>query len=310
MNCCDLKIPKILLVGKHKVGKTSMRSIIFAKMRPRDTHHLGYTQGISESRFRFMDKTMLDLIDCGGQDEFMDQLFDEIRKPQIFTNVGMFIYVFEADNSKTTYGNQDLLSYKKCIEALSLYSKEAKVFVLLHKMDMVREDKRASLYESRVKDIFDRSGDFDIKCFGTSIWDASLYRAWTEIVGTLIMDMDSIKAALAKFSESNSVEEVVLFEKSTFLPICDYSTNEGIDNDKIRDISYIINKFKLSVQEAPLKAPFQSILVKNKTGTTLLEDFTKGTFIMVKVKGNTVNPELLVLNINLSKKYFESILTT
>jgi Ras-related GTP-binding protein A/B len=105
-------IPKILLMGKRKVGKTSMRSIIFANCAPRDTFVLGWTHDVSESRLRFMGNMMLNLLDCGGQDEFIVQYLDS-KKPQIFSNVEILVFVIEAESSKTGYGNEDLTYYEE-----------------------------------------------------------------------------------------------------------------------------------------------------------------------------------------------------
>ena len=82
----EVKIPKILLMGKAGVGKTSMRSIIFANCAPRDTFVLGWTHDVNESRLRFMGNMMLKLLDCGGQNEFIKQYLDSKRE-QIFANV-------------------------------------------------------------------------------------------------------------------------------------------------------------------------------------------------------------------------------
>ena len=40
------KISKILLMGKAGVGKTSIKSIIFSNISPRDTSELSITRGI------------------------------------------------------------------------------------------------------------------------------------------------------------------------------------------------------------------------------------------------------------------------
>lgn len=53
----------------------------------------------------------------------------------------------------------------------------------------------------------------------TSIWDETLYKAWSTIVQHLIPNIRTIKDSLISFCELCNCEEVVLFEKSTFLII-------------------------------------------------------------------------------------------
>jgi Ras-related GTP-binding protein A/B len=94
----EQKFSKILLMGKAGVGKTSMRSIIFANQAPKDTFVLGYTHEVAESRLKFMGNLVFNLLDCGGQEEFIKQYF-ETKKETIFSKVEVLIFVIEVENS-------------------------------------------------------------------------------------------------------------------------------------------------------------------------------------------------------------------
>ena len=91
------KFSKILLMGKAAVGKTSMRSIIFANQAPKDTFLLGCTQDVSESRLKFMGNLVFSLLDCGGQEEFRKQYL-ETKRETIFSKIEVLIFVIEAEN--------------------------------------------------------------------------------------------------------------------------------------------------------------------------------------------------------------------
>lgn len=43
----EQKLKKMLLMGQHKAGKTSMHSIIFANSPPRETMGIGLTVGVN-----------------------------------------------------------------------------------------------------------------------------------------------------------------------------------------------------------------------------------------------------------------------
>ena len=60
---------------------------------------------------------------------------------------------------------------------------------------------------------------FKIQCFATSIWDETLYRAWSKIVNSLIPNVELLRTQLDDFSSICSADEVVLFERATFLVI-------------------------------------------------------------------------------------------
>ena len=124
----------------------------------------------------------------------------------------------------------NLISFS-CIKALDEFSKDAKVFVLVHKMDLIADHRRPAVFEKKKREVAERAGKFSVTCFPTSIWEVSLYKAWTEIVSTLIMDMDTLKSSLSTFAEACNAEELILFEKSTFLLTCHYS-NKTISDDQ------------------------------------------------------------------------------
>ncbi len=62
--------------------------------------------------------------------------------------------------------------------------------------------------------------------FATSIWDETLYRAWSSIVYSLIPNVEVLKAQLDDFRRISGADEVVLFERATFLVISHVSTLE------------------------------------------------------------------------------------
>lgn len=53
-------------MGQHKVGKTSMHSIIFANTPARETMKIGLTVDINKNAFKFLGNLKINLWDCGG----------------------------------------------------------------------------------------------------------------------------------------------------------------------------------------------------------------------------------------------------
>ena len=190
-----------------------------------------------------------------------------------------------------------------CIKALTEFSPNAKVFVLVHKMDLVLENKKKEIFEKKKSQLEAKSGNFKIQCFPTSIWEVTLYKAWTSIVGELTMNLKSIKESLKKFSQICSVEEIILFEKNTFLLTCSYTDKEINDEQRFEKISHIIKKFKLSCMTT--NSRFESMVIQTRNYTTYLDEFTSSTYIMVIINSKNVNLELIKLNIALCRKSFE-----
>ena len=96
------------------------------------------------------------------------------------------------------------------------------------------------------EDIKENSFGFQVECFKTSIWDETLYKAWSQIVHFLLPNINVLRSNLEQFCKAIKADEVVLFEKSTFLVIANYDAKNHKDEHRFEKISNIIKQFKLS----------------------------------------------------------------
>jgi|UPI000581AE13 Ras-related GTP-binding protein A/B len=209
---------KVLLMGKAHSGKTSMRSIIFANYLARDTTRLSPTLDVEHHHVRFLGDVMLNLWDCGGQDAFFESYFERDRET-IFRSVELLIYVFDIESESP---EKDFDHFCGVLEAIEENSPDARIFVLVHKMDLVAPQDRAHVLrerESLVAESCQSCGVQNFAVFGTSIWDETLYKAWSEIVTNLIPNIRLLETHLRNFCRLCDADEVVLFERATFLVI-------------------------------------------------------------------------------------------
>lgn len=136
---------KILLMGKAHSGKTSMRSIIFANYLARDTTRLAPTLDVEHHHVRFLGDLVLNLWDCGGQDAFYESYFERDRET-IFRSVEVLIYVFDIESESP---EKDFDHFEEVLTAITENSPDARVFVLVHKMDLVAEEDRDGIFHDR-----------------------------------------------------------------------------------------------------------------------------------------------------------------
>lgn len=127
--------------------------------------------------------------------------------------------------------------------------------------------------------ILSRTGALPTVCFGTSIWDETLYRAWSSIVYSLIPNMQDLEKHLNTFCSICNADEVVLFERATFLVISHATHANHRDIHRFEKISNIIKQFKLSCSKT--QAQFQGMEVRNSNFTAFIDFFTTNTYIMV-----------------------------
>jgi Ras-related GTP-binding protein A/B len=136
-------------------------------------YHTGwFAVDVEHTTVRFMGDLVLNLWDCGGQQVFYQSYF-EAERDSIFKDVAVLIFVFDIKSREI---EEDLHNYERCLDAIGRDSKSAKIFCLIHKMDAVPLPSREVVFSKRESDIVSKSGEFDVRCFPTSIWNETLYK--------------------------------------------------------------------------------------------------------------------------------------
>ena len=238
-------------MGKSGTGKTSMRSFIFSSYRPEDTKRLGSTIEVEHSHVRFPGNLVLNLWDCGGQTSYMENYMTAQRN-QVFSSVCALVYVVDVVGTDVDGGSDasewetDLRYFRDSLSALQTHTPDAEVFCLLHKMDLIEPSRRKNIYMNRVADLRKKAREvlnehasssphaahaIHLRCYATSIWDATLYKAWSNIVHTIVPDVRHFEASLSELADMCSATEVVLFEKATFLVMSHYSRLDANETD-------------------------------------------------------------------------------
>ncbi|BGO99940.1 GTP-binding protein GTR1 [Rhodotorula toruloides] len=311
---------KVLLMGKSGSGKTSMRAIIFKSQLAADTRRLGATIDVESSQIKFLGGLRLDLWDCGGQDSFMDSHLTA-QSSTVFRSVHSLIYIFDAESPELL--TSDTAYFLKCLRTLrdqnppSTSSSGSSgedggptVFVLLHKMDLVPVDMQASKlaeFEAEVTKKARESGyQGGLQFYGTSIWNETLYKAWSIVMSHLMPSLSSLRTHLSHFLSLSSASEVVLFERTTFLVISSVTNEQEVhdtewDERRFERISTMVKAFKLGCSK--IRSPFSSLVVSTQHYTAVLDSLTPETYILVIARGE-IQPAAIELNIRLARPHF------
>ncbi|KAK5656779.1 hypothetical protein OQA88_4327 [Cercophora sp. LCS_1] len=342
-----VKKQKVLLMGKSGSGKSSMRSIIFSNYLARDTRRLGATIDIDLSHVKFLGNLTLNLWDCGGQEAFMENYLSQ-QRAHVFSNVGVLIYVFDIESRDV---ERDLATYVNIISALVQYSREAKVFVLIHKMDLIQPTTREAVFDQRVSLVrrktaeavaivrkqkpepqaplqsppFSASSgpqqlttpipdiDLDMQLFATSIWDQSLYKAWASIIHDLVPNLGVIETQLASLGVAIDADEILLFERTSFLVVSKWSSHEGERNpygDRFERMSNILKSWKHTCSKftgTPRNAE-QFSEFEYKMGPTFsmfVTKFTTNTYILVCMPPGEARFNSAKLNVAAARTWFK-----
>jgi Ras-related GTP-binding protein A/B len=249
----------------------------------------------------------LNLWDCGGQDVFMENYFTN-QKDHIFKMVEVLIHVFDVESKEVA---KDIEIFTKSLSQLREFSPNAKVFVLLHKIDLVQMDRREELFKIMMAKLQEVSNPFGFKLtgFATSIWDESLYKAWSSIVCTLIPNMGQYEVNLTKLQDIIEAQEIILFEKTTFLVICSsnngrvvHMNKDGLDPKRFEKISNIMKNFKQS--STKLKSQFKML---NLNDNLFIVELSSNLmiFVVMDPQKSANDAGLIQENIKRARLYFQ-----
>lgn len=282
-----------------------MRSIIFSNYSAFDTRRLGATIDVEHSNLRFLNNMTLNLWDCGGQDIFIENFLNnsenENSSNNIFSKCEVLIHVFDVESKEVT---KDIEIFQRVLKNLYEYSPQVRIFILLHKMDLIQSNKRQELFTIMFEKLQETASPFNFKLtgFATSIWDESLYKAWSSIVCSLIPNISSYQENLVKFNKIIHAREIILFEKTTFLVVS--STNslmgdnkEQLDPKRFEKISNIIKTYKQSVNK--VRSNFSNLTLSGVHSSIYLDALTENIYIMVIMPKKQYDTDILVEDENL-----------
>ena len=254
-----------------------------------------------------MGNLTLNLWDCGGQDAFTESYLNSQRE-SVFSDASVLIYVFDIESREV---DKDLETYSAVITALKEYSPTAYVFCLVHKMDLVQHEHRERIYEERCRLIADRSQNLQLETFASSIWDQTLYKAWAGIVHKMVPNLVVIEKFLNAFAKQLNAEEIVLFERSTFLMVTSVFADHEDENpspDRYERISNIMKGYKHTVarniRTTPASAGFLLFKVQTPSFNCFLARFTANTYIYLVVPPGEASFNCAVLNTMMARDVF------
>lgn len=233
------------------------------------------------------------------------------QRQHVFSNVGVLIYVFDIESRDF---DRDLLTYRSIVSALAQFSQTASIYILIHKMDLVVPNQREDIYFDRVSLIRSRSESFAPTPFATSIWDQSLYKAWAEIIHDLIPNLDQIEKHLSTLGKLIMAQEVLLFERSSFLVVSSWVSEIGAANpttDRYERLSNIIKNFKQTTSRytGTPKSAEQFVLMEVKllSFSMFMTKFTTNTYLAVILAPGEETFNSAVENCHLARKEFENL---
>jgi Ras-related GTP-binding protein C/D len=201
-------MPRVLLCGPHRAGKTSILKVVFQKMSPHETLFLETTPKIEalvvnrNPRFKVLD--------------FPSSVsFDDPADPMLFAKTGAVVFVIDAQEEPYT---EALTMAQRIIERAHGVNPRISFDILIHKVDgdqFFSEDHKTEIQRdihAKLTDDLRDKVDAQISFHCTSIYDHSIFEAFSKVVQRLIPQLPILEQCLELLITNSRMEKAFLFD--------------------------------------------------------------------------------------------------
>lgn len=264
----------VLLMGLRRSGKSSICKVVFHNTQPLDTLYLESTTKPTTENF----KSLIDLavIELPGQLNLFEPALYDYEK--LFASIGALVYVIDSQDE-----------YLSALQNLAVIIKYAvsvnpkiHIEVLIHKIDGLSEDFRLDTQ----RDIMQRVGDdlldyglegVQISFYLTSIFDHSIYEAFSRIVQKLIYELPALENLLDLLMQYSNFDKVFLFDINSKIYVATDSSPVDIQNYEVCaefiDVSIDLDGlYETSNHQSLPQSQSQQHAKRNSISDTILDD--------------------------------------
>lgn len=209
-----------------------------------------------------------------------------------------------------------MFSFTSTIRALHEFSPNSKIFVLVHKMDLVPAEQKASTFQQKTFDVRTACEDEgfvqqQVEFWATSIWDQSLYRAWTQVIYFLVPNATAIESMLRKLAGLLDARELILYERTTCLVVTHVTRGSEGGNpytDRFERISSILKTHKHSMAKhtgiMASEVSFAEMQIKTGDFMFFITRLTENTNLAVVMPGDEAAFNAARVNVQLARQEF------
>jgi len=183
---------KVVVLGLSQSGKTSIRQVVFEGFTPEATALNPATVRINRKLFNLAGGG-INLFDIGGQTNYLNEIFQQYKE-RTFSDVRAAIFVVDVSDAANVMRSK--YYFDLTLKNLGDLSQTARIYVFAHKIDVVPLNKRNSIVQS-IGEIFEVEKFDNVKIFGTSIFDNSVWDAMQEVL-SYVYPRDDVKTTEIK----------------------------------------------------------------------------------------------------------------
>ncbi|XP_076055013.1 ras-related GTP binding C/D isoform X2 [Oratosquilla oratoria] len=202
--------PKILLMGLRRSGKSSIQKVVFHKMSPNETLFLESTNKIVTGDISNSSFVQFKILDFPGQIDFFEPSFDSEK---IFGGQGALVFVIDAQDD---YMEALQRLHQTVLRAYKV-NPNLHFEVFIHKVDGLSDDikieTQRDIHQKANDDLCDAGMEqIHLSYYLTSIYDHSIFEAFSKVVQKLIPQLPTLENLLNIFISNSGIEKAFLFD--------------------------------------------------------------------------------------------------
>ena len=208
--------PRLLLLGAKHCGKTSIQKVVFQKVSPHETLFLDPTASIDVRDISNNVYVQLKVIDFPGEYDFTDK---KVTPEAVFSKDGAVVFVIDAQDD----AQDDVAAIEYFLEVAKLaHSVNPKLAfeVLIHKVESQSDaffDEPKNEYVRHIRQqILEQLREEKIDVHPvfhlTSIYDHTVFEAFSKIVQKRIPHVSSLEGLLSGLVNSCRIEKAYIFD--------------------------------------------------------------------------------------------------
>ena len=264
---------KIVLMGLSNAGKTCIYERVFEGKKPWELMRSTATKGIDYRKYDLGSITQPMIWDLGGQQQYLDEYHGPLRK-NIFRKASVLLYGIDASDIDRFENAR--IEFEWSVNQIFSLNQTASVHVFLHKMDLIH-DKDAML--PYIKELLSQNISSEITFHITSVFDESLFTAWSGIIRDISPKTTFIQSILKTLKDQDGVRDALLIEKSSGLA-CGSTLNEADEDVVIGMISLLIVTCDKVSKRMELEK-FEEFRLKTSSNYLLLTDITEDLMLVI-----------------------------
>ena len=226
--------PKIQITGIKRSGKSSIHQVVFHRVNAHETLYLETTLEPVETLVESLFSPVI-VSDCP-----LNNVAD--------IDADSLVYVVDAQDDYL----EALFLLSKTIRLVLSQNSNIHLHVLIHKIDGLSDESRLEIQRDILQRINDdlQSDDIQVSFHLTSIYDHSIYEAFSKIIQKLIPQLPTLENLLDLLTSTSAIDKAFLFDFSSKLYIATDSAPVDMQSfelcmdmiDVLLDVSFIYSK--------------------------------------------------------------------